>query len=227
MTSPAASYHGHRKRIKEKYKAAGLTGWSDYEILELMLSYAVPRRDTKPIAKELTRRFSSLSGVLDAAQDDLRSVPGVAEHSALLLKLFKDVSGAYLRQDLRGKDLISSPGAALDYLRTLLKGSPDEEFHALFLDAANRPVAAERLHTGIVNRSVVYPRKIVERALSHRAVGVIIAHNHPSGVLKPSDDDIKATAAVKKALATVEISLLDHIIIGGNGYFSWLEHGLL
>lgn len=220
------SYLGHRQRIKEKYEKSGIDGWLDYEVLELALSYAIPRKDTKPIAKELISRFKTINGVLDSDIKELRTINGISNHIALFLNLLKDIAILYLEKGLHNKDLLSSPQVVYDYLKASLKGAVDEEFKTLFLDSRNQIIAVETLKTGTVNRSVVYPRKIVERALYNHAAGVVIAHNHPAGTLQPSQDDIKITNAIKTALETVDIVLLDHIIIGGNGYFSFKANGL-
>jgi len=220
-------YIGHRQRIKDKYKKSGIDGWLDYEVLELALSYAIPRKDTKPIAKELITRFQTINGVLDADRKELKSLAGISEHTALFLSLLKDIAILYLESGLHKKDLLASPEVVYGYLKASLKGSVNEEFKTLFLNRSNQLIAVETLQTGTVNRSVVYPRKIVERALYHHAVGVIIAHNHPSGTLKPSQDDCTVTKTIRDALNTVEISLLDHIIIADNSYFSFNEKGLM
>lgn len=220
------SYLGHRQRIKEKYEKSGIDGWLDYEVLELALSYAIPRKDTKPIAKELISRFKTINGVLDSDIKELRTINGISNHIALFLNLLKDIAILYLEKGLYNKDLLSSPQVVYDYLKASLKGAVDEEFKTLFLDSRNQLIAVETLKTGTVNRSVVYPRKIVEQALYNHAAGVVIAHNHPAGTLQPSQDDIKITNAIKTALETVDIVLLDHIIIGGNGYFSFKANGL-
>lgn len=219
-------YIGHRKRIKEKYKASGLSGWLDYEILEFALSYAIPRRDTKAIAKELLSKFKTINGVLDADIKELKKVEGVSEHTALFLCFLKDIAIRYLEKGLYKKDLLSSPDAVYDYLKASLKGAHDEEFKTIFLNNRNRLLAIETMQTGTVNKSVIYPRKIVERALSNHAANVIIAHNHPGESLNPSEDDCKVTKIIRDALKTVDIILLDHIIIGGDGYFSFKENGL-
>lgn len=224
--SKKPSYTGHRKRLKEKYKKCGIGGWLDYEVLELALSYAVPRRDTKPAAKELISQFKSINGVLDAGAEDIKTVKGVSEHTALFLRLLKDIFILYSENRLYDKDLLSSPESVYDYLKISLKGAVDEEFKALFLNSRNQLVSVETLQTGTVNKAVVYPRKVVERALSNHAAGVIIAHNHPAGTLKPSKEDIDVTKAVKEALKTVDINLIDHVIIGGAGYFSFIDSGL-
>ncbi|MCG2659799.1 MAG: DNA repair protein RadC [Kiritimatiellae bacterium] len=215
------SYTGHRNRIKDKYSKSGINGWHDYEVLELALSYAIPRKDTKSIAKDLLSKFKTINGVLDADRKDLEAITSISEHTALFLKLLKDVTILYMEKGIHNRDLLSSPQIVYDYLRTALKGAVDEEFKMLFLDSSNQLITVETLKTGTVNKSAVYPRKVVERALYNHAVGVIIAHNHPSGALHPSQNDREITKAIKDALKTVEITLLDHIIIGNNDYFSF------
>ncbi len=220
------SYIGHRRRIKKKYEKSGMEGWLDYEALELALSYAIPRRDTKPIAKDLLARFKTLNGVLDADRKDLQGIKGISEHSALFLRFLKDISILYMEKGIHNRDLLSSPQVVYDYLKTSLKGEVDEEFKMLFLDSRNQLIAVETFKIGTVNRSVVYPRKVVERALYNHAVGVIIAHNHPAGTLQPSPEDQDITRAIREALKTVDIVLLDHIIIGSNDYYSFKNNGI-
>ena len=221
------THAGHRQRIKDKYKKSGIGGWLDYEVLELVLSYAIARKDTKPIAKELMNQFKTFKGVLDANSKELESVSGISEHTTLFLKLLKDIAVLYLENGLHSKDLLSSPEVVFDYLKASLKGCVDEEFKTLFLNGRNQLIAVETFQAGTVNRSVVYPRKIVEQSLYHHAVGIIIAHNHPAGTLTPSKEDCAVTKAIKDALKTVDISLLDHVIIGGNDYFSFNSKGLI
>ena len=221
IKSQKPSYIGHRQRIKDKYKNSGLIGWLDYEVLELALSYAIPRRDTKPIAKELLSRFKTINAVLDADAQELKKISGILDHTALFLRLLKEIAILYLEKGLQNKDLLSSPAIVYDYLKASLKGSTDEEFKTVFLDGRNQMITVETLKTGTVNRSVVYPRKVVERALYNHATGVIIAHNHPAGTLKPSEDDYTITRAIKDALKTVDIALLDHVIVGNNDYYSF------
>ena len=221
-----SDYLGHRKRIKAKYKSGGIKGWLDYEVLEFALSFTILRKDTKPIAKQLLSEFKTLNGVLDADRKELEKVGGISEHSALFLNFLKDIAIIYLEKGLYKKDLVSSSDVVYDYLKASLKGLADEEFKVMFLNSRNRLLAIETIQKGTVNKSVVYPRKIVERALYHHATGVIISHNHPGESLKPSEDDYSITKAIKAALRTVDIVLLDHIIIGGNGYFSFKENGV-
>lgn len=227
MKLEKSSYIGHRQRIKAKYKKSGIKGWLDYEVLELVLSYAVPRKDTKPIAKELLSRFKTINAVLDTDTKELTQISGISDHTALFLKLLKEVAVLYLEKGLQKKDLLSSPALVYDYLKASLKGAIDEEFKTIFLDNRNQLISIETSQTGTVNRFVVYPRKVVERALCNHATGVIIAHNHPAGTLSPSEDDYAITKTIKSALKTVDITLLDHIIIGNNDYYSFKDNGQL
>jgi len=226
MKKDKPSYFGHRKRIKEKYIKSGFSDWLDYEKLEFILFYAIPRRDTKSIAKRLLSKFKTINGVLDADIKELKKIKGISDHTALFLKFLKDISILYLEKGLYKKDLLSSPEVVYNYLKASLKGSVDEEFKTLFLDNRNHLIT-EKILTGTVNKCIVYPRKIVELALNNHAAGVIIAHNHPAGSLNPSEEDLAITKDIKEALKTVDIALLDHIIIGENNYFSFKENNLI
>ncbi len=222
-----ADYIGHRQRLREKFTKTGLSGWRDYEILELILTYCISRRDTKPTAKALLRKFKTLGEVLNADEREIQSVRGIGPRSALLLKLFREVAASYLGARLKKTDSLSSPQAVYDYLAVSLKGKREEELRAIFLNSRNQALEIETIQVGTVDKSPVYPRKIVERALKHNAVSVIVAHNHPGGSLKPSQDDVQITERLKQALETVDISLLDHVIISAEGYLSFRERGLL
>jgi DNA repair protein RadC len=217
-------YIGHRKRIKEKYKKGGLNGWLDYEVLEFALSYSIPRKDTKPMAKELLAKFKSINGVLDANIENLEKVSGVSEHTALFLNFLKDIAIVYLESGLYDRDLLSSPEFVYNYLKAALKGSHDEEFRVLFLNNQNRLIAVETIQTGTVDAATIYPRKVVERTLYNHANGVIIAHNHPGTSLRPSKEDIAITKLIRGALTTIGAELVDHIIIGGHSYYSFREN---
>lgn len=220
-------YSGHRRRLKEKYKSGGLDTWLDYEVIEFALSFAIPRRDTKQISKALIARFGTLSGILEANKEELQSISGINEHTTLFIHLLKDIARLYLKNTLLDKDLVSSPELVVNYLKASLKGGIDEEFHSLFLNKSNRLITAETIQKGTVDKAIIHPRKIVERALHNHAASIIIAHNHPGGSVKPSVDDYNVTDMIKNALKTVEISLLDHIIISSNNYFSFKEQNLI
>lgn len=218
-------HQGHRRRLKERFASQGLAGFQDYEALELLLSYALPRRDVKPLAKALLRRYQSLKKVLDAPLDQLESFKGLGPHSALLLKLCRELLQHYLETPEMQRQTITSPSQVAELCRSRLEGLPREEFLALFLDNRHRLIAVETVHRGTVDMSVVYPREVLTRALLHRAAALIVAHNHPGGSLTPSADDIRVTADLKQAAAGLGLRLLDHLIVADNQVISFKEQG--
>lgn len=220
-------YIDHRKRLREKFLNAGPDGFHDYELLELFLTYAIPRVDVKPPAKSLMKRFRSLNGVLDASQSELESVKGVGAASAICIRLVKELFAAYLEERMEGKDVLSSPGAVVDFARVKLAGLPHEAFMVIYLNVKNRVIEHEVLQQGTVDRAIVYPREIIKAALTHKAAGLILSHNHPSGDPDPSQEDKHLTRSVIEAARTIEIRVLDHIIVGKNGYFSFQENRML
>lgn len=223
----APDYIEHRKRLREKFLKAGAEGFHDYELLELLLTFAIPRVDVKPPAKALMKRFGSLNAVLDATQSELASVRGMGPTSAVLVRLIKELFAAYLAERMEGKDVLSSPGAVVDFARVKLAGLPHEAFMVIYLNVKNRVIDHEVLQEGTVDRAIVYPREIIKAALTHKAAGLILSHNHPSGDPEPSQEDKHLTRSVIEAARTVEIRVLDHIIVGKNGYFSFQENRLL
>ncbi|MFC1512630.1 DNA repair protein RadC [bacterium] len=218
---------GHRARIKRKFKSNGLEAWHDYEILELGLFYAIPYKDTKLAAKKLLSKFKTLEGVLNADIKDLCEIKGVSEHTALFIKFLKHITKKVLEKRLYEFDIIASPSTAVDYFNVSIANKREEKFVTLFLNSRNKALAVETLQTGTVGEVVVYPRKIAERALYHSAAGVIIAHNHPGGSLAPSKQDKRLTKRIKDALQTIDVLLLDHIIVTGTNYYSWKEQNML
>jgi DNA repair protein RadC len=220
-------YLGHRQRLREKFRRAGAEGFHDYEILELLLTYAIPRIDVKPIAKKLLKHFGSLSGVLDATPEEIEEAAKVKPISSTLICLVKETCGAYLGEKMKDREVLSSPQAVLDFARLTLAGSPHESFIVIFLNTKNRVLHHQIVHEGTVNRAVVYPRRIVEEALTHHASGLILIHNHPSGHADPSTEDRTLTRALVEATRALDIRILDHIIVGKSGHFSFAEAGLL
>ncbi|HPN08597.1 MAG TPA: JAB domain-containing protein, partial [Syntrophales bacterium] len=156
----APHYLGHRQRLKEKYLTCGLEGFHDYEIMELLLTYGIPRKDVKEPAKELLKRFGGLKGILDAGIDELREVRGITAHTAVLVKLVKEISAAYLLQKAQERPQISCTAELIDFCKTAMGALKDEEFRVCYLDAQNRIIAVETVQEGIVNQAVVYPRKV-------------------------------------------------------------------
>lgn len=220
-------YLEHRKRLRERFQRAGAKGLHDYELLELLLTYAIPRKDVKPLAKDLIKRFGSFSGVLDADQKDLEAVPGMGSISATLIRLVKELCGVYLAEGMKGKDVLSSPQAVVDFARMKLAGLPHEAFMVIYLNTKNEVIEYEVVHEGTVDRAVIYPRRIIEAALSHHASGLILVHNHPSGHPDPSEEDKRLTRTIVEATRPLDIRVVDHIVVGKDGYFSFVEDHLL
>ena len=227
MKKEAPHHIGHRKRLKERYEKAGMEGLQDYEILELLLFYAIPQGDVKARAKDLLKRFGSLKGVLDADLKALRDVSGIGDHSSLFFKVVRDVRTLYLRQGAEVKEQISSTKELIDYCLASMGGLKDEHFAVIYLNARNRIIQVETIQEGIVNQAVVYPRKVLEKALKHKASAIILVHNHPSGHVRPSDADIRLTRVLQDAARVMDIVLHDHLIVGENRFFSFREEGIL
>lgn len=218
---------GHRERLRERFRTAGLEAFHEHEVLELLLSFAIPRRDVKPLAKDLLRRFGSLREVLDADPEDLREVRGIGSHASTLLKLAKSLAALYLKQRARQKTPVTCTRELTDFCRTALGGKRDEEFCVLYLDAQNQLIEFETIQRGIVNQAVVYPRQVLEGALRKKASAIILAHNHPSGHVRPSEADIRLTRTIQEIAKFVDILVHDHLIVGEGSVFSFREEGLI
>lgn len=220
---------GHRERLRKRYIKSGLEGFNDYEVLELLLTYSIARKDVKPIAKELIEKFGTIDEIAKSDVKSLLEVDGIGEGSAVFLKLIGDIALILYREKIEDKDIltIKSKNSLLSYLRGEIGYSPREEFKILFLDSSNKLIASETLFYGTIDKSAIYPREIVERVIKNRAKSVIFAHNHPSGSISPSKKDIELTQYMYDSLKLLEIRLLDHIIITKNSYFSFLEEGLI
>ncbi|MGY0394139.1 MULTISPECIES: DNA repair protein RadC [unclassified Fusobacterium] len=219
---------GHRERLRKKYLQGGYSAFHEYEILELLLTYVIPRKDTKPIAKELIEKFGNLDNVVSANYEELYSITGIKESSAIFLKILGDLSKNLYRGELEREEIqLRDKNSLLRYLRSEIGFSNREEFKVLFVNNFNVLTGSETLFTGTIDKSAVYPREILERALFYKAKGVIFAHNHPSGNIRPSKQDIQITEHMKEVLELVEIKLLEHIIVTRDGYFSFLEEGLI
>ncbi len=220
-------YLQHRERLRERFLKTGFEGFSEYEALELMLTWAIPRKDVKPIAKELIQRFGSLKAVVDASPEELTAVKGIKERTAAFIRSLKELIVLYHRSGLREGRRISSTGDLLAYLDSAMSGLKDEQFRALFLNSKNEVIADEVVHEGTVNQSAVYPRKVMERALHNNATALIFVHNHPGGQCRPSPQDIKLTKDLVRVARSLQITVHDHIIICRDGHFSFLERGMM
>lgn len=215
-----AHYHGHRERLRNRYRDNGDTALADYEILELLLFRLIPRRDTKPIAKALLDRFGTLAGVFGAPASLLQEVKGVGEAVALDLKLVATVGHRMLKSELRGKQVLSSWSSVIDYCHAAMAYEAREQFRILFLDKRNALIADEIQGHGTVDHTPVYPREVVRRALELSATAIILVHNHPSGDPTPSRADIDMTKTIIDTARPLGITVHDHIIIGRDGHAS-------
>ena len=206
---------GHRERLRQKYRKAGHGGLLDYEKLELLLTFAISRRDVKPIAKALLKRFGSLSGIIDATEKQLTEVPGVGENVALLIHLMKGLYTDYLYEQVKGREVLSSTQEVLRYA-----GLEHEVFMVIYLNTQNEVIGDEILVEGTIDQLYIHPRQLMTRALNMSARGIILLHNHPSGTPSPSPADIQLTRSIKIAAEAVRLDILDHLIIARNSCYS-------
>lgn len=221
-------YLGHRKRLRERYVKNGYEALQDYEIIELLLTFVKQRVDTKPLAKQLIKKYGTIEEILKADIKDLKETEGVGDITAVFLNFIGDIAACSFK-DKAEKQKISfkNKNQLISYLRNDIGFSKNEEFKVLFLNSVNEIIGTEILFTGTIDKSAVYPRKILERALYHNARSIVFVHNHPSGNVSPSQKDIELTEEMKKFFKIVDINVLDHIIITKNSHFSFLEEGII
>ena len=225
---------GHRERIKEKFLKNGIDGFAEYEILELLLTYCILRKDTKPIAKELLNKFKSLDNIFKADFDKLSAIDGLGKNSIVFLKLIGDLPSIIYKDELKNKKLvdketlkISNKDVLLKYLRNKIGYEEIEKFYVLYLSSSNEVIEFEENSVGTLDRSSVYPREIYKKIINLNAKSIILAHNHPSDNITPSKCDIELTNEIAKGLKNFGAILIEHIIITKNSYFSFLEEGLI
>ena len=225
--SPKPHYAGHRARLRERFLKSGGEALADYELLELLLFQALPRGDTKPLAKELIRHFGSYAEVLSADGDALREVDGVGDAVVAALKTVRAAALRLMSDELMDKPVLGSWQALLDYCRAAMAREKTEQFRLLYLNRKNALIADEVQQRGTVDQTAVYPREVVKRALELGATAIIMVHNHPSGDPTPSRGDIDMTNEVKEAGEKLGIVLHDHIVIARGGASSFKSMGLL
>ncbi len=222
-------YVQHRRRLRERFRKGGLAGFAEYEVIEMLLTLAIPRKDTKPAAKALLARFGSLRGILDAPLAELQSVKGVGEVAAVNLQAVRAAATLYLQQASEEGEVLLDPGRLSDFWRAKIGMLQHEVFAVAYLDSGCRLLrdGVETLQEGTVNRAAVYPRRVVEAALRRRAAALVLAHNHPNGNVQPSEQDKVTTRAVVLAAETVDLRILDHLIVSQQETFSFRKAGLL
>jgi DNA repair protein RadC len=220
LAEASPHYHGHRERLRARFLDAGPDAVTEYELLELVLFRAIPRRDVKPLAKALIAKFGSFAEVVSAPQPRLREVDGLGEAGIAELKIVQAAAGRLARGEVKKRPVLSSWTAVLDYCRTTMAFADKEQLSIIFLDKRNQIIADEIQQTGTVDHTPVYPREVVKRALELSATAVILVHNHPSGDPTPSRADIQMTQSIVEIAKPLGISVHDHIIVGREGHAS-------
>ena len=222
-------YHGHRKRLRERFLKSGLAGFAEHEVVELLLTLAIPRSDVKRPAKALLERFGSLRGVLDAPLSELRSVAGIGEVAAIGLQVIRESATLYLQEASERAEVLRDPRRLSDFWRMRIGALRHEVFAVAYLDSAYRLLrnGVETLQEGTIDRAAVYPRRVVEAALRREAAALVLAHNHPSGNVAPSEHDKVITRAIVLAAETIGLRVVDHLIVSRDETFSFRQAGLL
>ncbi len=225
--APVHGADGHRERMRARLLSAGPESLADYELLEMVLYLALPRRDTKALAKALIARFGSFAGAIAAPVNELRAIKGMGEAGPAALKTVQAAALRLARAEVIDRPVLANWDRLMDYLGAVLARERVEQFRVLFLDARNRLIADEGQSQGTVDHTPVYPREVVKRALELQASAIILVHNHPSGDPTPSRADIDMTRAIRTAAAALSVTVHDHVIVGNGRWLSFRNEGLL
>ncbi len=220
-------HDGHRERLRERFKDNGLQGFNEINALELLLFYAIPRKDTNPVAHELLRKFGNLCGVFAASAEELKEVPGITDTGAALIRLVPEINRLARVTEASVRKGITNSTLASSYVLPRFLYEENEKVVMLSLDSAKKVKAYNEISSGVVNTVDLNIRLIVETALKNKASSVILAHNHPDGDVRPSREDIDTTKRIKESLRLVDIPLVDHIIVSGSEYFSFCDAGYI
>lgn len=218
-------HNGHRDRMRQRFLQEGLDGFTDIQVLELLLFYCISRKDTNPIAHALLEQFGSLSQVLEAPVEELCKVEGIGENAAVFLQLVTQVGRYYLTDRVSKIKVLPTLESCAEYMRPLFFGRKVEMVYLLCLDAKCKVLCCRKMAEGSVNSTGISVRKIVEMALASNASSVVLAHNHPGGLAIPSSEDVAVTRRVVAALQAVEIHFIDHIVVADDDYVSMVQSG--
>lgn len=229
VTNDEPDYLGHRERLRRRFLLGGGRDMPDYELLELLLTIAIPRRDVKPLAKELIRKFGSFAEVVNAPLEELMLVKGVKENTAAVLRIVRECSVRSSWQSLKGTDapVISDFDAMVDYCRSAMAYQMVEEFRIIFLNSKLYVIGEEIQQRGTVYQVAIHPREVIKSAMMHGASAMILVHNHPSGIVTPSKADMEITKRIKEAAEAVSIRLFDHLIISKSSVYSFHNQGFV
>ena len=220
-------HEGHRERMREKYIKNGIEALAPHEVLELLLFYSMPRVNTNETAHRLLDTFHTIPGVLDADTDSLCMVDGIGKGSALLIHLIKDIVNLYNRGKLEQNPVLPTAMEAGNYILRLIGEQSTEGFYVFCLNPEGRVLSYKKIFEGSAYRVLIDVRLVAEYALTHRAYSVIFAHNHPSGLIEPSDEDVQLTKKLQDALKPLSIQVTDHIIFGDGCFYSMAAHCML
>ncbi|MBI3701154.1 MAG: DNA repair protein RadC [Afipia sp.] len=218
--SEAPHYHGHRERLRDRFRDAGADALSDYELLEMVLFRALPRRDVKPLAKSLIAKFGSFAETVHAPETLLKEISGLGDSAITEIKLIAATASRVAKGQVKQKTVLSSWSSVIDYCRASMAFADKEQFRILFLDKRNQLIADELQQVGTIDHTPVYPREVVKRALELSATAIILVHNHPSGDPTPSTADIQMTKSIIAIAMPLGIAVHDHVIVGKNGHAS-------
>lgn len=220
-------HDGHRERLRARYEQEGLSGFAPHEVLELLLTYAIPRVNTNPQAHRLIERFGSLHGVLEASQTELEQVEGIGPRASTLITMMVPLLRAYEQEKLLPRRKLATFADLAAFCHTLYLGVNNEQFYVLCFDAKLQLLATSLIASGSPAEVNVMPRLVVQELMRHNAVGAVISHNHPSGSPLPSAEDLAMTREISSILESVGIRLYDHVLIAGSREYSFFAHGLL
>ncbi len=225
---PSDDMHtGHRKRLREKFLKSGLSGFHDYEIVELLLTLGSPRKDCKPQAKEAIKRFQTLRGVLSASTEELQQIEGIGPHGAFGIRLVQEIAREFLKGKIVAQPYFKSSREIFDYLYHAMRDLKKELFKVIYLSSQNQIIGVTDLFEGTVDSSSISPREVVEEALKDKAAALIFVHNHPSGNPAPSASDMQLTRELVYVGKIMQMKVVDHIIIGNDRYYSFADEGLI
>lgn len=227
MSASEKTAKGHRKRLKERFRRSLLEGFHDYEAVELLLTYAIPRRDVKPEAKELIRRFGGLLGVFEAKEEEIREVKGVGENASLLISLIKEMGALYLKEAPNGNSSIHSPEDVLAYVNAAPIERASEGFHAIYLNSKNEVLGVKKLHDGELKKMNASPRAVIESAFRHNARSIIFVHYVPDAKVYPTEAERRLSKGLFDAATAIDLLVHDHLIVGKSDHFSARKSGWL
>src|SRR5438093_11008065 len=229
MDGQPPHFHGHRQRLRNRFVKSGLAGFADHEVIELLLTLAISRSDVKQPAKALMARFGNLRGILDAPLEALQAVEGIGAVTPVALRIIREAASLYLQQAAEQCDAFTDPSALARFWRLKIGSLLHEVFQVGYLDTAYHLLrdGVETLEEGTIDRAAVYPRRVIEAALRRGAATLVLAHNHPNGDVQPTKQDKILTRALVLAATTVQIKVLDHLIVCTDTVFSFRQEGLL